>query len=121
MSEKTPAGTVVIVCATILAVAALVLYGVLAALGKVDTNTLPLVFAVLAIAGPILGQQWANNQRLKTVEHQTNGNTTRMLEMIERQGSIIAQSQPVALPESWTLPPATQRPGTPPAPPDDAE
>lgn len=73
---------------TVIIVAFLAAMVTLALTGR-DTAALVAVgTAVLAGIGVSLGQQQA-------VKEQTNGNTTKLLEMVEAQGQMLAKMQPV--------------------------
>lgn len=103
-APRVPPVAVVVAC-TVLALAALTVYVVLTLSGSVDAQANTLVLLVLAAVLPQLGGQVWTNSKLRTVERQTNGNVSRLLEIIERQGDVIAAAEPVNLPR--TAPPAT--------------
>lgn len=109
---RVPTTAVVIAC-TVLGLAALAVYVVLALSGTVKSDPTALVFLVLAAVLPSLGGQLATNAKLSKVDQQTNGGLSRLLDIVERQGRVIEQANPVRLPDDWSHPPAAP-PATPP-------
>jgi ammonia channel protein AmtB len=97
--EPSPDGrsTVVVVCSTIIALAVLGLYAWQSAHGKDTGTTLTLVMLTLAAAVP----GWANYNRtsaierkVDTVQAQTNGNVTRLHNMLDEALGRLAESVP---------------------------
>ena len=61
-----------------------------------DTATFIVVgMAILAGVGLVAVQATSAKEQTAVVKEQTNGNTTKMLELIEAQGKLLAAMQPV--------------------------
>lgn len=90
---------VVIICTTVLALAVLGLYGWQQATGHDTGTTLMLLAGVLGAGGFGIASYTRNTQvqrDVTAVRHQTNGNTSRLLDLIEQQNRLLAQAGPVA-------------------------
>jgi apolipoprotein N-acyltransferase len=110
----------VLICTTILALAVLGAYVWLQSIGR-ENNTLLLVLVGLVGAG---GFGYASHARTGQVERdmtavkvQTNGNTSRLLDILEQQSHQLARSTPITAPV-W--PPASGVLDAPPEVPADA-
>jgi hypothetical protein len=85
--EPTPPDTgtpkpVTIVCSTVVALAVLGLYAWQTARGYDTTNTIIIVFATLGLGG--YAKSGVIHREVSNVRQQTNGNTSRLLDIIER-------------------------------------
>lgn len=90
----------------VLAAVAMVVAGVLA-FAKVDKEVLLLILT--ATATPVLGalismQMGETKGTVQAVQQQTNGNTTRMLEIMDRQSRDLAAAHPPATPATPAAP-----------------
>jgi p-aminobenzoyl-glutamate transporter AbgT len=71
---------------------------ILIAMGRDTGALLTLIGAVVVpiLAALTYGEIKANRQATATVQQQTNGGQTKMMEIIEQQGRLLAQMQPPA-------------------------
>lgn len=74
-----------------------IVMGVLAYFDK-GFDTVGLI-AVLAAIGLVAVKQGENAAETKQVKENTNGNTTKLLDLVERQGELLAKMQPPAAEE----------------------
>ena len=99
--------------AVVLAGTAMVVVGVMAFL-KVDKDTIFLVsgtFVVPVLAALLAAQVAETKAATQAVQQQTNGNTTKLMEMIEAQGKMLAQMHPPAA--GLAVPPTSDEPPPP--------
>lgn len=94
--------------AVVLASGGMVVVGIMAAL-HISTDTIALVSGsmVVPVLAALLAAQGAENRSaVQAVQQQTNGNQTRLLDILEAQGKLLA-----------AMPPAAQQTTPDPAPP----
>jgi len=62
--------------------------------GKSEAAVVVVGMAILGGLGLVSAQSAANREQTVAVKENTNGNHTRLLDMLERQGQLLAQMQP---------------------------
>ena len=82
---------------------------------KVDKDTIYLIsgtFALPVLAALLAAQQAGTNAKVESVQQQTNGNTSRLVDIVEAQGKLLAQMH---MPIGVTPPPGPTPPAAAPA------
>lgn len=82
---------------TALALGALVLYGVLAALGRNLDGPTTLVFTIVGTCVPAIAALLTIGRQTSKIEQNTNGNLRELLNMVQQRDEWLAKAQPVQI------------------------